>query len=95
MGIHSPGTHQRVSTQLTDSFHPTSPYLSCQGRVGIVEVSADASQPNVTTIGEVLCGIHLKHLTHVHHLCLTLLTRKVNGSTRLQRETCMFQSTCL
>lgn len=49
-------------------------YLSCQRCVCIIEVSANASQPNVTTIGEILRGVHLKHLAHVYHFGLALLT---------------------
>ena len=60
-------------------------YLSCEGSVCIIEVSADSSQPNVTTVGEVLCGVHLKHLAHVHHFSLALLTRQVHRGARLHK----------
>ena len=60
-------------------------HLSCEGCVCIVEVSAYYScQPNVTTIGgEVLCGVHPKHLAHMHHFRLALLT-EVNACIKNQ-----------
>ena len=57
--------------------------LDSQGGVSIIEVAADSSQPQITAIDELLGSIHLKHLAHVPHLSLALLTWKINRGTGL------------
>lgn len=58
-------------------------YLCGQGAVSLVEVAADARQPDVTAVSELPGTVHLEHLAHVLQLGPALDTGQLHRVTRL------------